>query len=324
MTAKQVFKTNSSKKIAVVTGGAGFLGSHLSDRLLSEGFQVIAIDNLITGSTDNIAHLAGNQNFRFIRHNVSEFIFVPGAVDFVFHFASPASPIDYLEHPIPTLKVGALGTHNSLGLAKDKGAKFLLASTSECYGDPLVHPQTEDYWGNVNPVGPRGVYDEAKRFAEAMTMAYHRFHGMDTKIVRIFNTYGPRMRLRDGRVVPAFIGQALSGEPLTVFGDGSQTRSFCYVSDLIDGIFKLAMSSFHQPVNLGNPREMTIKQFAEETIRITGTKSTIEYKPLPVDDPKVRQPDISRAKEVLGWEPRVGFEEGIKKTIEYFRDSLKH
>jgi dTDP-glucose 4,6-dehydratase len=313
-----------SQPISVVTGGAGFLGSHLTDRLLAEGHRVIAIDNLITGHVENIAHLSGNENYRFIRHNVSNYIFVPEEkVDYVFHFASPASPIDYLELPIPTLKVGALGTHNTLGLAKDKKATFILASTSECYGDPLVHPQTEDYWGNVNPIGPRGVYDEAKRFAEAMTMAYHRYHKVDTKIVRIFNTYGPRMRLRDGRVVPAFIGQALNGVPLTVFGDGSQTRSFCYVSDLIDGIFKLAMSDFHEPVNIGNPREMTIKQFAEEIIRIIGADSTIEYKPLPVDDPKVRQPDITRAKKVLGWEPRVKFDEGIKKTIEYFRGRLK-
>src|SRR6201996_5403403 len=317
-----MFETKSNKKTAVVTGGAGFLGSHLSDRLLAEGFRVIAIDNLITGNTDNIEHLAGNPDFKFIRHNVSEYIFVPGPVDYVFHFASPASPIDYLEHPIPTLKVGALGSHNTLGLAKDKGAIFLLASTSECYGDPLEHPQSEDYWGNVNPIGPRGVYDEAKRFAEAMTMAYHRYHGVDTKIVRIFNTYGPRMRLRDGRVVPAFIGQALTGQPMTIFGDGSQTRSFCYVSDLIDGIFKLSMSDFHEPVNIGNPREMTIKQFAEEIIRIIGTKSGIEYRPLPVDDPKVRQPDITRAKTVLKWEPKIDFDEGIRKTIDYFRTRL--
>ncbi len=313
-----------SKPVSVVTGGAGFLGSHLVDRLLREGHRVVAIDNLITGNPANIAHLAGNEDFRFIKHNVSNFIFLPeNKLDYVFHFASPASPIDYLELPIPTLKVGALGTHNSLGLAKDKKAKFLLASTSECYGDPLVHPQKEDYWGNVNPIGPRGVYDEAKRFAEAMTMAYHRFHKLDTKIVRIFNTYGPRMRLRDGRVVPAFIGQALHGEALTIFGDGSQTRSFCYVSDLIDGIFRLAMSDFHEPVNIGNPREMTIKQFAEEIIRITEAKSGIEYRPLPVDDPKVRQPDISRAKKVLGWEPKVNFDEGIRKTIDYFRQTLK-
>ncbi len=285
---------------------------------------MIAIDNLITGNTANIGHLAGNPDFRFIKHNVSNFIFLPEEkINYVFHFASPASPIDYLELPIPTLKVGALGTHNTLGLAKDKGAAFILASTSECYGDPLVHPQKEDYWGNVNPIGPRGVYDEAKRFAEAMAMAYHRYHKVDTKIVRIFNTYGPRMRLRDGRVVPAFIGQALKNEPLTVFGDGSQTRSFCYVSDLIDGIFKLSQSDFHEPVNIGNPREMTIKQFAEEIIRITGAKSKIDYKALPVDDPKVRQPDISRTKEILGWEPKVQFEEGIKKTIEYFQNALK-
>ena len=279
---------------------------------------------MITGHTDNIAHLSGNENYRFIKHNVSNYIFVPEKqIDYVFHFASPASPIDYLELPIPTLKVGALGTHNTLGLAKDKKAKFILASTSECYGDPLVHPQKEDYWGNVNPIGPRGVYDEAKRFAEAMTMAYHRYHGVDTKIVRIFNTYGPRMRLRDGRVVPAFIGQALSGTPLTIFGDGSQTRSFCYVSDLIDGIFRLSQSDFHEPVNIGNPREMTIKQFADEIIRIIGTKSKIEYKPLPVDDPKVRQPDISRAKKILGWEPKVEFDEGIRKTIDYFQERLE-
>jgi dTDP-glucose 4,6-dehydratase len=283
-----------SQVVSVVTGGAGFLGSHLTDRLIAEGHRVIAIDNLVTGNTANIGHLAGNENYRFIKHNVSNFIFLPEQkIDYVFHFASPASPIDYLELPIPTLKVGALGTHNTLGLAKDKKASFILASTSECYGDPLVHPQKEDYWGNVNPIGPRGVYDEAKRFAEAMTMAYHRYHKIDTKIVRIFNTYGPRMRLRDGRVVPAFIGQALRGEELTVFGDGSQTRSFCYVSDLIDGI------------------------------RLTGTKTTIEYKSLPVDDPKVRQPDISRARKILGWEPRVNFEEGITRTIEYFRQSLQ-
>jgi dTDP-glucose 4,6-dehydratase len=317
-----MFEPNSTKKTAVVTGGAGFLGSHLSDRLLAEGFRVIAIDNLITGNTDNIEHLAGNPDFRFICQNVSEYVFVPGPVDYVFHFASPASPIDYLEHPIPTLKVGALGTHNTLGLAKDKRASFLLASTSECYGDPLVHPQSEDYWGNVNPIGPRGVYDEAKRFAEAMTMAYHRFHRIDTKIVRIFNTYGPRMRLRDGRVVPAFISQALSGEPLTVFGDGSQTRSFCYVSDLIDGIFRLAMSDHHEPVNIGNPQEMTILDFAKEIQAIIGSKTEIVFKPLPIDDPKVRQPDISRAKRLLGWQPKVDFESGIRETIGYFKSKL--
>ena len=317
-----MFETKSNKKTAVVTGGAGFLGSHLSDRLLAEGFRVIAIDNLITGNTDNIEHLAGNPDFKFIRHNVSEYIFAPGPVDYVFHFASPASPIDYLEHPIPTLKVGALGTHNTLGLAKDKGATFLLASTSECYGDPLVHPQSEDYWGHVNPIGPRGVYDEAKRFAEAMTMAYHRFHGMDTKIVRIFNTYGPRMRLRDGRVVPAFISQALNNEPVTVFGDGSQTRSFCYVSDLIDGIFRLALSDFHEPVNIGNPGEMTILDFAQKILALTGSTAQIVFKPLPVDDPRVRQPDISRAKRLLGWQPKVDFESGVRETIGYFKQKL--
>jgi dTDP-glucose 4,6-dehydratase len=317
-----MFQSKSPKKTAVVTGGAGFLGSHLCDRLISEGFRVIAIDNFITGGSDNIEHLAGNSDFRFIRHDVSEFIFVPGPVDLVFHFASPASPIDYLEHPIPTLKVGALGTHNTLGLAKDKGAAFFLASTSECYGDPQVHPQNEDYWGNVNPIGPRGVYDEAKRFAEAMTMAYHRYHRMNTRIVRIFNTYGPRMRLRDGRVVPAFISQALNQEPLTVFGDGSQTRSFCYVSDLIDGIFRLATSDYHGPVNLGNPGEMTIRQFAEKILEITGAKSEISYKPLPVDDPKVRQPDITRARKLLNWEPKVAFEDGIRETIDYFKSRL--
>jgi dTDP-glucose 4,6-dehydratase len=313
------FSKSPKKPISVVTGGAGFLGSHLTDRLLKEGHRVIGIDNFITGNVANIEHLAGNESYTFIKHDVSSYIFLPDEVDYVFHFASPASPIDYLEHPIPTLKVGSLGTHNALGLAKAKKACFLLASTSECYGDPLVHPQREDYWGNVNPIGPRGVYDEAKRFAEAMTMAYHRYHKVDTKIVRIFNTYGPRMRLRDGRVVPAFIGQALTNKPLTIFGDGSQTRSFCYCSDLIDGIFKLSQSDFHEPVNIGNPREMTIKQFAEEIIRITGTKSKIAYKPLPVDDPKVRQPDISRAKKVLNWKPRVEFDEGIRKTIDYFR-----
>ena len=306
----------------VVTGGAGFLGSHLCDRLLKEGHDVVAVDNLITGSTKNIEHLAGNDRFRYIKADVSQYLFVPGHVDYVFHFASPASPIDYLELPIPTLKVGALGTHNTLGLAKAKGAGYLLASTSECYGDPLVHPQREDYWGNVNPIGPRGVYDEAKRFAEAMTMAYHRYHGMNTHIVRIFNTYGPRMRLRDGRVVPAIVAQALREEPLTVFGDGSQTRSFCYVSDLIDGIYRLSTSDFHEPVNIGNPREMTILQFAEAVQKIIGSHSPIVHRPLPVDDPKVRQPDITRARTVLGWEPKVEFEEGIARTIEYFRGEV--
>jgi dTDP-glucose 4,6-dehydratase len=313
----------ASKRTAVVTGAAGFLGSHLTDRLLLEGFRVIGIDNFLTGSAANIEHLAGNDDYRFIKHDVSNFIFLPDDVHYVFHFASPASPVDYLEYPIPTLKVGAHGTHNTLGLAKAKKATFLLASTSECYGDPLVHPQPETYWGNVNPIGPRGVYDEAKRFAEALTMAYHRFHKVDSKIVRIFNTYGPRMRLRDGRVVPAFIGQALTDQPLTIFGDGSQTRSFCYVSDLIDGIFRLAMSDFHEPVNIGNPTEMTIKQFAEEIIRITGTSASIEYRPLPVDDPKVRQPDITRARKILNWEPRVSFEQGIKKAVDFYRERLK-
>ncbi len=311
-----------TKPTSVVTGGAGFLGSHLSDRLLSEGHRVVAIDNLITGNIANIEHLAGNEDFKFIHHNVTDFIYLPGKVDYVWHFASPASPIDYLELPIPTLKVGSLGTHNALGLAKEKGAAFILASTSECYGDPLVHPQTEDYWGNVNPIGPRGVYDEAKRFAEAITMAYHRFHKMNTHIVRIFNTYGPRMRLRDGRVVPAFIGQALTNQPLTIFGDGSQTRSFCYVSDLIDGIFRLMMSDYHEPVNIGNPREMTIKQFAEHIIEMTGTSAQIEFRPLPEDDPKVRQPNIGLAKKLLGWEPQVAFEDGIVRTVDYFRDRV--
>ncbi len=307
---------------SVVTGGAGFLGSHLCDRLLAEGHRVIAIDNLITGNTDNIAHLAGNQQFSFIHHNITQFIYLAGTIDYVFHFASPASPIDYLELPIQTLKVGSLGTHNALGLAKAKGAKFLLASTSECYGDPLQHPQTEDYWGNVNPIGPRGVYDEAKRFAEAMTMAYHRFHKIDTKIVRIFNTYGPRMRLRDGRVVPAFIGQALRGEPLTVFGDGKQTRSFCYVSDLIDGIYRLSQSDFHEPVNIGNPTEFTILEFAKLVLKLMASKSEIVYKPLPQDDPKQRRPDITRAKKLLGWEPKVDLETGLRQTIEYFRNRV--
>src|ERR1700741_256877 len=315
-----MFESASSKNIAVVTGGGGFLGSHLSDRLIAEGFRVIAIDNLITGSLDNIAHLAGNPDFRFIRQDVSEFIFIPGRVDYVFHFASPASPIDYLELPIPTLKVGALGTHNCLGLAKSKNATILVASTSEVYGDPLVHPQNESYWGNVNPIGPRGVYDEAKRFAEAITMAYHRHHSLDTKIVRIFNTYGPRMRLKDGRVVPAFISQALNQEPLTVFGDGSQTRSFCYVSDLIEGIFRLAMTDYHEPVNIGNPREMTILQFANKIVQIIGSKSQIINKPLPEDDPKVRRPDVARARRLLGWEPNVDFEFGIRETISYFKN----
>src|SRR5262252_5625020 len=306
----------------VITGAAGFIGSHLAEALLDRGYSVIGIDNLLTGDTSNISQLV-NRDFQFIKHDVTNYIYIEGQVDFVLHWASPASPIDYLELPIPTLKVGALGTHKALGLAKAKGAKFVLASTSEVYGDPLEHPQKETYWGHVNPIGPRGVYDEAKRFAEAMTVAYNRYHGVDTKIVRIFNTYGPRMRLRDGRVVPAFIGQALSGMPLTIFGDGMQTRSFCYVSDLIDGIYRLSMSDFHEPVNVGNPREMTIEEFGRHIIRITGAKSKIEFKPLPVDDPKVRQPDISRAKKILGWEPKVEFEEGITRNIEDFRQWLE-
>ncbi|MGA2220736.1 MAG: UDP-glucuronic acid decarboxylase family protein [Verrucomicrobiia bacterium] len=308
--------------VSLVTGGAGFLGSHLCERLLAEGHQVIAMDNLITGSIDNIAHLAGNRNFKFIHHNVTEYIYLAEPVQHVFHFASPASPIDYLELPIQTLKVGSLGTHNALGLAKAKGAKFLLASTSEVYGDPLQHPQSEDYWGHVNPIGPRGVYDEAKRFAEAMAMAYRRYHKVDTRIVRIFNTYGPRMRLRDGRVVPAFVGQALQGEPLTVFGHGSQTRSFCYVTDLIDGIYRLLQSDYHEPVNIGNPTEFTILEFARLILKLTGSKSEIVFKPLPVDDPKQRRPDITRAKKILGWEPKVNLEIGLQKTIEYFRDKV--
>lgn len=307
------------KLISLVTGGGGFLGSHLCERLISEGHSVIALDNFITGNMQNIEHLKNNPQFCFIQQDVTEQLSVSGDVNYIFHFASPASPIDYLEYPIPTLKVGALGTHKALGLARAKNAKFILASTSEVYGDPLVHPQTEDYWGNVNPIGPRGVYDEAKRFAEAMTFAYHRYHNVDTKIVRIFNTYGPRMRLRDGRVVPAFVSQSLKNEPLTVFGDGSQTRSFCFVSDLIDGIFRLAMSQEHEPINIGNPTELTVKQFAEVILKITGSKSSITFKPLPVDDPKQRRPDISKAKQRLGWEPKVSLEEGIKKTIEYFR-----
>ncbi len=306
-------------KTAVVTGGAGFLGSHLTDRLLKEGYRVVGIDNFITGNPANLDHLKGNPNYSFQKQDVSNHFEVEGPVDIIFHFASPASPIDYLELPIQTLKVGSLGTHNALGLAKAKGAAFLLASTSECYGDPLVHPQTEEYWGNVNPIGPRGVYDEAKRFAEAMTMAYHRYHKIDTKIVRIFNTYGPRMRLKDGRVVPAFIGEALKGEPISVFGDGSQTRSFCFVSDLIDGIYKLSQSDFHEPVNIGNPIELTIKEFAERIVHLVGSKSTISYHPLPTDDPKQRRPDITRAWQRLGWKPVVDLEAGLRETIEYFK-----
>jgi len=306
----------------IVTGGAGFIGSHLCDYLIGQGHQVICLDNLLTGSADNIAHLFGNKNFKFIHHDVTEFIYVEGPVDNILHFASPASPVDYLLLPIQTLKVGSLGTHKALGLAKAKKARFLLASTSEVYGDPQVHPQREDYWGHVNPVGPRGVYDEAKRFGEAMTMAYHRVHGVDTRIVRIFNTYGPRMRLNDGRALPAFMCQALRGEDLTVFGDGSQTRSFCYISDLVEGIYKLLMSNECEPVNIGNPAEVTILEFAKEIVELTGAKSKIVFKPLPVDDPKVRRPDISKAKRLLGWEPRVPRREGLAKTLEYFRKAL--
>jgi dTDP-glucose 4,6-dehydratase len=307
---------------ALITGGAGFLGSHLCELFLARGHEVICMDNFITGSPANISHLMGRDGFLFVKYDVTNYIHVDGPVDYVLHFASPASPIDYLEKPIQTLKVGSLGTHKTLGVAKDKGARYLIASTSEVYGDPLVHPQKEDYWGNVNPVGPRGVYDEAKRFAEAMTMAYHRFHGVQTRIVRIFNTYGERMRVRDGRVVPAFISQALRNEPLTVFGDGSQTRSFCYVSDLIDGIYRLLMSDENTPVNIGNPNEMTVLQFAEEIKRLTGTKAPIVFKPLPEDDPKIRRPDISKAKTLFGWEPRVPLQEGLQRTIDYFKRSL--
>ena len=307
----------------LITGGAGFLGSHLCDRFLAEGHSVIAMDNLITGKTANIEHLAGRDDFHFIKHDVTNYIYVEGPLDAVLHFASPASPIDYLELPIPTLKVGALGTHKVLGLAKAKGARFLLASTSETYGDPLIHPQTEDYWGNVNPIGPRGVYDEAKRFAEAMTMAYHRYHHLDTRIVRIFNTYGPRMRLEDGRVVPNFIAQALRGEPLTVYGDGSQTRSFCFVNDLVDGIYRLLLSDEVEPVNIGNPSEMSILDFARTIVQLTGSLSEITFvTPTDMrikDDPKVRQPDIGKARRILNWEPKVSLEDGLRETIEYFR-----
>jgi dTDP-glucose 4,6-dehydratase len=309
------------KKRVVITGAAGFIGSHLAETLLDRDYSVIGIDNLLTGDTANISHLA-NRDFSFIKHDVTNYIYVDGPVDFVLHWASPASPIDYLELPIPTLKVGALGTHKALGLAKAKGARFVIASTSEVYGDPLEHPQKETYWGNVNPVGPRGVYDEAKRFAEAMTMAYHRYHGLDTKIVRIFNTYGPRMRLNDGRAVPAFMSQVLRNQDVTVFGDGSQTRSFTYITDLVDGIIRLMLSSENDPVNIGNPVEMTIKQIAEAIIKMTGSKSRIVYRPLPTDDPKQRRPDITRARTLLGWEPKVQLEEGLVKTIEYFRTKV--
>ncbi len=312
-----------TKKRVLVTGGAGFLGSHLCDRFIKEGYHVIAMDNLITGSLENIEHLFKLPNFEFYHHDVSKFVHVPGHLDYILHFASPASPIDYLKIPIQTLKVGSLGTHNLLGLAKAKGSRMLIASTSEVYGDPLVHPQTEDYWGNVNPVGPRGCYDEAKRFQEAMTMAYHMHHGLETRIVRIFNTYGPRMRLDDGRVLPAFLSQALRGEPLSIFGDGSQTRSFCYVDDLVEGIYRLLLSDYPMPVNIGNPSEITIKEFAEEICRLTGVELKVEYQPLPKDDPQKRQPDITKAKEILGWEPKVDRAEGLRRTLEYFKDKIQ-
>ena len=308
--------------VTLITGGAGFLGSHLADALLQRGHRVICMDNLITGSLANIEHLFGREDFRFFHHDVTDFIHVPGPIDNILHFASPASPIDYLKLPIQTLKVGSLGTHKALGLAKEKGARFLLASTSEVYGDPLVHPQTEDYWGNVNPIGPRGVYDEAKRFAEAMTMAYHRYHNVETRIVRIFNTYGPRMRVEDGRVVSTFIIQALRGEPLSVFGDGSQTRSFCYVSDEVDGIIRLLESDVTAPVNIGNHHEMTVRELGEEVLKLTGSKSEIVCKELPEDDPKVRQPDNRKAKELLDWEPKVTLQEGLEKTVAYFKNVL--
>ena len=307
------------RKRVLITGGAGFLGSHLCDRFIREGFHVIAMDNLITGDLRNIGHLFKLEQFEFYHHDVSKFIHIPGELHYILHFASPASPIDYLKIPIQTLKVGSLGTHNCLGLAKAKNARILVASTSEVYGDPLVHPQTEEYWGNVNPVGPRGVYDEAKRFQEAMTMAYHTFHQLDTRIVRIFNTYGPRMRLNDGRALPAFIGQALRGEDLTVFGDGSQTRSFCFVDDLIEGIYRLLMSDYYMPVNIGNPDEISLLDFAKEILELTGNKVKIVFKPLPVDDPKQREPDITRAKTILGWAPKVNRREGLKITYDYFR-----
>lgn len=315
--------SSSPSPVTLITGGAGFLGSHLCDRLLAEGHRVICMDNLLTGNLDNIAHLRSRTDFEFINHDVTRHIDISGPIDYIFHFASPASPIDYLELPIQTLKVGSLGTHNALGLAKAKGARLLLASTSEVYGDPLVHPQVETYWGNVNPIGPRGVYDEAKRFAEAIVMAYHRVHNVATRIVRIFNTYGPRMRPRDGRIVPAFCCQALKNEPLTVFGDGTQTRSFCYVADLIEGIYRLMMSDHTDPVNIGNPRELSVMDFARTIQKLTGTTAPIVHKPLPVDDPKVRQPNIEKARRLLQWEPRMPLEEGLQLTIDYFADLIQ-
>lgn len=309
----------SERKRILITGAAGFLGSHLCDRFIREDYHVIAMDNLITGRLKNIEHLFPKENFEFYNHDVTKFIHIPGKLDYILHFASPASPIDYLKIPIQTLKVGSLGIHNCLGLAKAKNATLMIASTSEVYGDPQVHPQTEEYWGHVNPIGPRGVYDEAKRFQEAMVMAYHNFHGLETRIVRIFNTYGPRMRLNDGRVLPAFIGQALRGEDLTIFGDGSQTRSFCYVDDLVEGIFRLLHTQYYLPVNLGNPDEITIREFAEEIIKLTGTKQKIVYKPLPENDPKQRRPDITKARELLNWEPKINRAEGLKRTYEYFK-----
>jgi dTDP-glucose 4,6-dehydratase len=310
------------QKRVLVTGAAGFLGSHLCDRFLKEGCEVIGMDNLLTGNIRNIEHLFPLKEFSFYHHDVTKFVHIPGKLDYIMHFASPASPIDYLKMPIQTLKVGALGTHNLLGLAKAKNARILVASTSEVYGDPLVHPQTEAYWGNVNPIGPRGVYDEAKRFMESITMAYHNFHNVETRIVRIFNTYGPRMRLDDGRALPTFMSQALNNEDITVFGDGSQTRSFCYVDDLVEGIYRLLLSDYHLPVNIGNPSEITLQQFAEEVQTLTGTKSAIVYRPLPQDDPKQRRPDITKAKELLGWEPKVERNEGLKRTLEYFREHI--
>jgi dTDP-glucose 4,6-dehydratase len=319
MAAGKRAKAVTSTPVSVVTGGAGFVGSHLADYLLARGHQVIAIDNFVTGSVDNIAHHSGNRAYKFIEQDVTEFIFLDVPVDFIWHFASPASPVDYRELPIQTLKVGSLGTHKALGLAKTKGARFLLASTSEVYGDPLVHPQTEEYWGNVNPVGPRGCYDEAKRFAEALTTAYHQEHGIPTRIARIFNTYGPRMRLKDGRVVPAFISQALCQKPLTVFGEGKQTRSFCYIDDLVEGLYRLMMSHTSDPVNLGNPDELTMLEFARTVIRAAGSRSSIVYRPLPPDDPQQRRPDISRAQKQLGWSPQIKLEEGLRRTIPYFQ-----